>query len=241
MDTLTRTISVRERIRNEANIVTREQRTRTIYLPSQFARMTHRQYPAKRAFDLILASIGFFFFAILFPFIAIGIKLSSPGPVLFRQKRTGLNGSTFTCYKFRTMTCNRVAKNGSKPDITKKGDARIFAFGRFLRKCNLDELPQILNVLKGEMSLVGPRPYPVEECAFWNTAFDDFYYRYAVKPGLTGYAQVKGYRGGTLDISHMRKRTDLDLIYTQKNSLILDIKVVAATVLQMLRNDTNAH
>ncbi len=139
------------------------------------------------------------------------------------------------------MTCKCVNKKGSKPDITKKGDIRIFAFGKFLRKCNLDELPQIINVLKGDMSLVGPRPYPVEECAYWNTTFDDFYYRYAVKPGLTGYAQVKGYRGGTLDVEHMRKRTDLDLIYTQKNSLLFDIKVVAATVIQMLRYDTNAH
>jgi len=241
MNPLTNTLSVRERIAKEVHLERKEKRSPRIYLPSQFMEMAHRQYPAKRAFDILLASAALVFFAILFPLIAAGIKISSRGPVLFKQRRTGLNGHPFTCYKFRTMSQVARKSQYDKPDITEKGDMRVFRFGQFLRRCNLDELPQIINVLKGDMSVVGPRPYPVKECRHWNTLFEDFFYRYAVKPGITGYAQVKGFRGGTLDEYHMRKRTDLDLIYTQKNSLYLDIKVVAATALQMLRFNTNGH
>ena len=132
-------------------------------------------------------------------------------------------------------------KNKHLPIVTEKGDSRIFNFGSILRKTNLDELPQVINVLKGEMSLVGPRPYPIDECNHWNNTFDDFYYRYMVKPGITGYAQVTGYRGGTLDKMHMRKRLDKDLIYIEKQSLILDLKILFQTVHQMLSFKTNAH
>jgi lipopolysaccharide/colanic/teichoic acid biosynthesis glycosyltransferase len=128
-----------------------------------------------------------------------------------------------------------------KPDITQKGDVRIFWFGSLLRKLNLDELPQLFNVLKGDMSLVGPRPYPVKECAYWNSTFEDFFYRYSVKPGISGFAQAKGYRGGTLDEEHMRKRLDYDLIYVQKNSLVMDLKIIGRTILQMIHLDTNGH
>lgn len=241
MNSLQNTLSVRERIVREIQLERQENRSPRVYLPSQFLEMSYRQYPAKRVFDILLASVALAFFALLFPVIAIGIKLSSRGPVLFKQQRTGLNGHPFTCYKFRTMSLAIRKKQNGNPDITEKGDTRIFPFGQFLRKCNLDELPQIINVLKGDMSVVGPRPYPVQECRHWNTTFEDFYYRYAVKPGITGYAQVKGYRGGTLDVQHMRKRTDFDLIYTQRNSLYLDLKVVIGTVVQMLRFDTNGH
>ncbi|MGF1671618.1 MAG: sugar transferase [Balneolaceae bacterium] len=235
------TISVRERIFKEVHIERRLKNSSQIYLPSQFMEMAHRQYSAKRLFDVLLASVALLFFSLLFPFIAAGIKISSRGPIIFKQKRTGLNGHPFICYKFRTMSQVTKKQQNGKPDITYKGDMRVYRFGQFLRRSNLDELPQIINVLKGDMSIVGPRPYPVQECAHWNTIFDDFYYRYAVKPGITGYAQVKGYRGGTLDEALMRKRTDLDLIYTQKKSLLLDMKVVAATALQMIRFDTNGH
>jgi putative colanic acid biosynthesis UDP-glucose lipid carrier transferase len=135
---------------------------------------------------------------------------------------------------------HKTNKNGT-PVVTQKGDSRIFAFGQFLRKTNLDELPQILNVIKGEMSLVGPRPYPVEECAYWNQKFDDHYYRYILKPGITGFAQAQGYRGGTLDEELMRKRLDFDLIYVEKSSFSFDLRIIFKTVKRMMGRDTNGH
>jgi lipopolysaccharide/colanic/teichoic acid biosynthesis glycosyltransferase len=203
--------------------------------------LTKKEYPGKRLVDIVLGSIGALIFALVYPIIALGIKLSSKGPVIFKQRRTGQNGLEFTCYKFRTMHQLNLRRIDGKPVVTQEGDKRIFWFGRMLRRTNLDELPQIINVLKGEMSLVGPRPYPVNECAHWNSTFDDFYYRYAVKPGISGYAQVKGFRGGTLDEEHMRKRLDKDLVYVEKQSLVLDLEIIWHTVLKMLKLETNAH
>lgn len=206
-----------------------------------YQKLNVREYRGKRLVDLFLGSLLLIGFLILTPFIALGIKLSSRGPVFFKQKRTGKNGITFTCYKFRTMEYGSGEKKAAVPDITVRGDKRVFPFGSFLRFLNLDELPQIINVIKGDMSLVGPRPYPVDECAYWNTKIDNFYYRYAVKPGITGFAQVKGYRGGTLDIDLIRKRTDYDLIYVQKNSLVFDLKTIAMTATQMVNLKNNGH
>ncbi|MEX2409752.1 MAG: sugar transferase [Candidatus Paceibacterota bacterium] len=201
----------------------------------------NKQFFGKRALDVILGSFAFVLFLIAYPFIAMGIKFSSKGKVIFKQKRTGINGHTFVCYKFRTMHNVQKQRADGEPDITQKGDNRVFFFGSILRRTNLDELPQIINVIKGEMSLIGPRPYPVDECRYWNNTFDDFYYRYMVKPGVTGYAQVTGYRGGTLDVDHMRKRLDKDLIYIQRQSLWMDIKILFMTVKQMVTLNTNAH
>ncbi len=201
----------------------------------------NEQFWGKRALDLTLGSLAFILFLVAFPLIALGIKLSSKGNIIFKQKRTGMNGHVFTCYKFRTMHSVQKKRNDGEPDITQKGDNRIFTFGSILRKTNLDELPQILNVMKGEMSLIGPRPYPVDECRYWNNTFNDFYYRYMVKPGVTGYAQVTGFRGGTLDVDHMRKRLDKDLIYIERQSLWMDIKILFLTVKQMVTFNTNAH
>ncbi len=200
-----------------------------------------KDYSLNRLFDLILGSIALTQFVLLYPFIALAIKLSSKGPVIFKQQRTGRLGHSFTCYKFRTMHLVSKKTVNGKPVITEKGDKRIFAFGKILRKTNLDELPQIINVIRGDMSLVGPRPYPVEECMHWNNTFDDFFYRYLVRPGITGLAQVTGYRGGTLDEEHMRRRLDKDLIYVQKQNLWFDIKIIFLTVKQMLTFKTNAH
>jgi putative colanic acid biosynthesis UDP-glucose lipid carrier transferase len=201
----------------------------------------NKQFFGKRALDLVLGGIAFIIFMIALPIISLGIKMSSKGKVIFKQERTGINGHVFTCYKFRTMHNVQKKHQKDEPDITQKGDSRVFAFGRLLRKTNLDELPQILNVVKGEMSLIGPRPYPVDECKYWNNTFNDFYYRYMVKPGVTGYAQVTGFRGGTLDVEHMRKRLDKDLIYIQKQSFWMDIKILFLTVKQMVTFKTNAH
>jgi len=209
--------------------------------PSIYSNLNVRQYRGKRAIDLTIGTVALIFCLVLFPFIAIGIKLSSKGPVFFKQKRTGQNGVVFMCYKFRTMKANAAKPSNGMPDITLEEDDRIFNFGKLLRLLNLDELPQIINVLKGDMSLVGPRPYPVKECSYWNSTFDDFFYRYAVKPGITGFSQVKGYRGGTYSVEHMRKRTDYDLIYVQKNTLSMDLLIILKTVTKMINLDTNAH
>lgn len=210
-------------------------------LPEKYFELTQKEYFGKRTLDMMLALVGLIPFAIAFPFIVIGIKLSSRGAIFFTQKRTGVNGRSFNCYKLRTMHTFYDSPNHEKPAVTQKGDVRVFKFGSFLRKTNLDELPQLINVLKGDMSLVGPRPYMEDECKYWNRTFDDFYYRYAVRPGLTGLAQVQGLRGGTLDEEHMRERLDKDLIYVEKQSFWLDLKIITKTTLQMLHLNTNAH
>lgn len=243
MEPIQATMTVRERILIEA----RKEKTTSAKIkkphlvPANFESLQLKQYRSKRLIDLLFGITGLVFFVILYPFIALVIKMSSKGPVLFKQKRTGYHGLSFGCYKFRTMHMVHLVREDGKPVVTEKGDKRIFWFGKILRRLNLDELPQILNVIKGEMSLVGPRPYPVNECAYWNTNFEDFFYRYALKPGITGYAQIKGYRGGTHDIEHMRKRTDYDLIYVEKNSIGMDVKVILKTVLQMAKLSTNGY
>ncbi|NGP75930.1 sugar transferase [Balneolaceae bacterium YR4-1] len=234
-------VSVRESITNE---FTDQKEANTQFRPAfqtKFESLAAKTYSGKRTIDIIIATFGFLVFAVLYPIIALGIKISSRGPVIYRQKRTGQNGKEFTCYKFRTMHQLSLRRIDGKPVVTQKGDKRIFWFGSLLRKLNLDELPQIINVLEGNMSVVGPRPYPVEECAHWNTTFDDFFYRYAVKPGISGYAQVLGYRGGTLDEEHMRNRLDKDLVYVQKQNMWFDLKIVFLTIKQMLHLETNAH
>lgn len=232
--------TVRESILKQ-NRRNRETGLRLVRTGNYYRVPNQKEYVGKRFFDLTIGSAAALIFFFLYPFFAAGIKLSSKGPVIFKQHRTGLNGHHFVCYKFRTMHVVQRRSLDGTPDITKKGDSRIFAFGSFLRRTNLDELPQILNVLKGEMSLIGPRPYPIEECKHWNNTFDDFFYRYMVKPGVTGFAQSNGYRGGTLDVDHMRSRLDQDLIYVEKQSLWLDIKIIYKTVIQMITFKTNAH
>lgn len=208
-------------------------------------------YENKYFLDLLLSIVSLPILAFVFPFVYIGIKFSSRGPVIIKQPRIGVNGEKFYCYKFRTMYIvddnddseDRMNGNGvpQKPVITKKNDPRLFPFGRYLRKLNIDEFPQIINVLKNEMSFVGPRPYTIDETNYWDSIFDDFHLRYKSKPGISGYAQVNGFRGGNLDELHMRKRLDFDLQYIEKSSLLFDIKIAAVTVLQMLRFKTKAH
>lgn len=235
--------TVRDKLKKESGLVENSQifEDKKGITPIIYKNLKVRQYRGKRIFDLVFGAVALIFCLVLFPVIIIGIKISSKGPAFFKQKRTGQNGTVFTCYKFRTMKKDAGKRTNGKPDITLEDDDRIFAFGKLLRLLNLDELPQIFNVLKGDMSLVGPRPYPVEECAYWNSVFDDFFYRYAVKPGITGLSQVKGFRGGTYNVTHMRRRTDYDLIYVQKNTFLMDISIILKTVTKMINLDTNAH
>ena len=182
------------------------------------------------------------FFLWLWPLIALAIKLTSPGPVFFRQERWGRGNKRIICYKFRTMRNDSrdVDKNG-RYQQTQRDDPRITRVGRFLRKSNLDELPQFINVLLGDMSLVGPRPHPTP---LNQESKDDIPYylvRHMVKPGITGWAQVNGLRGETRDLMLMRQRVDHDIWYIENWSFWLDIQIVLMTVWRMLRGDPNAY
>lgn len=190
----------------------------------------------KRVEDLTLGTLFLLIASPVMVLIAIGIKLTSPGPVLFKQKRIGWSGNQFEIYKFRSMKLHEVTISGLLPQAT-KNDPRITKFGQFLRRTSLDELPQLVNVLQGRMSLVGPRPHAVEHHQLYVDAVPSYAARHLVKPGITGYAQVSGYRGETDTNEKMEKRVEYDLLYIQKWSLWLDIKIILFTVLKGLKNE----
>jgi undecaprenyl-phosphate galactose phosphotransferase/putative colanic acid biosynthesis UDP-glucose lipid carrier transferase len=191
----------------------------------------------KRAFDLLASSLFFLLVAWwLFPTIAVFVKLSSKGPVFFKQSRSGERNRHFMCYKFRTMYVNADAD--SKQAI--RGDSRITPVGSFLRKTNLDELPQFINVLKGDMSVVGPRPHMLKHTEEYSKIVNNFMVRHFVKPGITGAAQANGYRGDTTDPELMRKRVQYDVWYLENWSFWLDVKIVFLTVWSMVKGNENA-
>ncbi len=181
----------------------------------------------KRAFDIVasLLIIG----VILLPMIAIaiGTRLTSPGPIFFFQQRYGLNGKLFNIWKFRTMT---VAENGDDFRQATRNDARVTPFGAFLRRTSLDELPQFINVLQGHMSIVGPRPHPVAMNERQRKMVDRYMMRHKVKPGITGWAQVNGFRGETDTIDKIQGRIRLDLEYIDNWSILFDLKIIFKTV-----------
>lgn len=185
----------------------------------------------KRTLDIFGAGVGLVLLLPLLLAISIAIKATSRGPVIFRQERHGLNGKVFTIFKFRTMYTH--LGDGSGVVQTVSGDPRVTRVGSFLRKSNFDELPQLLNVLKGEMSLVGPRPH-VPGMLAAGMAYEDFDSRYMsrhqVRPGITGLAQVSGCRGETADPVSARKRLEYDLEYLENQSLSLDLKIIAQTI-----------
>mgnify|MGYP006282077861 CR=1 FL=1 len=199
----------------------------------------------KRTLDLFIAGLIFIFFYWWF-YLIVGalIKLSSRGPILFKQKRIGVNDKEFWCYKFRTMKHPQdveKAQNGGRC-ITRKCDPRITKIGACLRKTNLDELPQIINVLKGDMSLVGPRPHMLEEDHQVRKEVPKYMIRQFIKPGITGWAAINGYRGGTTDIKQMQKRIEHDIYYIEFWSLWFDIKILGITLWQMITfNIPNAY
>ena len=191
----------------------------------------------KRVFDLIFSALVILLiFPIVLPVIAFLVKLSSRGPVFFYQKRSGKNGKEFWCLKFRTMYVNK--DSNSKQAV--KNDSRITPIGKFLRKTNLDELPQFFNVLLGDMSVVGPRPHMLKHTQYYSQLVDKFMVRHFVKPGITGLAQVKGYRGETKDIQLMVNRIRMDIFYVENWSFFLDIKIIFLTVIKMIQGDKNA-
>ena len=182
----------------------------------------------KALFDRAFAACVLILLAPLLVAIAVAVKLSSPGPVFFRQNRKGAEGRVFRIYKFRSMRVHHDT-HGVVRQAT-RGDSRITRVGAFLRRTSLDELPQFINVLRGEMSVVGPRPHAIEHDEIYGKLVDRYIHRYRIKPGITGWAQVNGYRGETDRVEKMQRRVEHDLYYLSNWSLLLDIKIVAATV-----------
>ena len=186
----------------------------------------------KRASDIALASGILALVLPLMACIAIGIKLSSPGPVLFRQRRYGLDGKEIVVYKFRTMT---VLEDGNVIKQATRNDHRVTRFGAFLRQFSLDELPQFINVLQGRMSVVGPRPHAVAHNEMYRKLIRGYMIRHKVKPGITGLAQVSGLRGETDTLDKMKARIECDLAYLRNWSLQLDLQIVLKTILVVLK------
>jgi putative colanic acid biosynthesis UDP-glucose lipid carrier transferase len=191
----------------------------------------------KRISDIVLASLILVLISPLMLAIAIGVKLSSPGPVIFRQRRNGLDGSEIIVYKFRSM---RTTDNGSVVAQATRNDPRITPFGAFLRRTSLDELPQFFNVLQGHMSIVGPRPHAVAHNELYREMIKAYMVRHKVKPGITGWAQVNGMRGETETIEKMKARVEYDLEYLRNWSLTLDLQIVVRT-LRLMMFDRNAY
>jgi putative colanic acid biosynthesis UDP-glucose lipid carrier transferase len=185
---------------------------------------------AKRMTDVLLAGAALMILLPLFLVIAAWIKQTSPGPVIFKQRRYGLNGEQIIVYKFRTM---HVSEDGSEITQASRGDPRITAAGRVLRKYSLDELPQLVNVLQGRMSLVGPRPHAVAHNEMYRKLIDGYMMRHKVLPGITGLAQVRGLRGETQTLEQMEARVRCDLEYLRSWSVGLDLQILARTALRV--------
>jgi putative colanic acid biosynthesis UDP-glucose lipid carrier transferase len=191
----------------------------------------------KRMSDVVLASLILLLLTPLMLAIAIGVKLTSPGPVIFKQRRYGLEGEEITVYKFRSMT---VCEDGADVPQATKSDMRITPFGAFLRRTSLDELPQFINVLQGRMSIVGPRPHAVAHNEMYRKLISGYMIRHKVKPGITGWAQVNGLRGETETLDKMKARVEYDIEYLRDWSLFLDLWIIARTVLVVFK-DRNAY
>jgi undecaprenyl-phosphate galactose phosphotransferase/putative colanic acid biosynthesis UDP-glucose lipid carrier transferase len=187
---------------------------------------------AKRTLDLVSAGAGLVVLLPLLAVVSLAIKLDSPGPVIFRQSRRGFNGREFMIWKFRTMT---VAENGRVIYQAKRNDERVTRVGRLLRATSIDELPQLVNVLRGEMSLVGPRPHALAHDDEYGKTIGKYAFRHHVKPGITGWAQVNGFRGGTPEPNLMKERIDLDLWYIDNWSFWLDLWIIARTCFEVAR------
>ncbi|MEB3258377.1 MAG: undecaprenyl-phosphate glucose phosphotransferase [Cyanobacteriota bacterium] len=186
----------------------------------------------KRLFDLLVAALALVLLAPLFLLIALLVATTSPGPVFFAQTRYGLDGRPFRMLKFRTMT---VTEDGATPGLqqARRDDPRVTPLGRILRRWSLDELPQLLNVLNGSMSLVGPRPHAVDHNEHYRKLIPGYMQRHSFKPGMTGLAQVEGWRGETAELSAMARRVEADLRYQRDWSLSLDLRILLRTVLHL--------
>jgi putative colanic acid biosynthesis UDP-glucose lipid carrier transferase len=189
-------------------------------------------YVVKRIIDLLFSLvITVCILSWLLPILAILIKLDSRGPVFFRQKRTGCHAKTFDCFKLRTMRVNEKADDLQAAI----NDPRITRMGKFLRASNLDELPQFINVLLGDMSIVGPRPHMLKDSSKFSELFPGYYNRYLIKPGITGLAQINGFRGPTPNVRSIYKRLQWDLYYVEHATVGMDIRIILLTGLETIR------
>ncbi len=186
---------------------------------------------AKRALDVAVAALAIALLVPVLVLVAVAVKLETKGPVIFAQRRTGLNGKTFAIFKFRSM---RVTEDGAEVKQAVEGDTRITRVGRVIRKLSLDELPQLFNVLAGDMSLVGPRPHAVAHDDYYGARISNYGVRFKVKPGITGWAQVNGARGETPTIEIMQDRINYDAWYAKHRNLTLDLKILALTPLEVI-------
>ena len=203
-------------------------------LPFEFS----ENYIIKRTFDIIFSIIVcLFILTWLIPILWIFIKIESKGPLIFSQKREGLDGRKFICYKFRSMKLNTMSDKVHAVE----NDIRVTRIGSFIRKTSIDELPQFLNVIKGDMSVVGPRPHLPSLSSEYQKDVDDYFKRHAVKPGITGLAQVSGYRGEIKKRSDIKNRVRLDIFYIENWSFLLDIKIILMTVFNVFKGEENAY
>ena len=192
----------------------------------------------KRVFDIILSGIFLItIYPLVYLIVGIIIKMTSPGPILFKQMRTGLNGVEFKCYKFRSMKVNEEA---DKKQAT-VDDPRKTRFGEFLRRSNIDELPQFINVFKGEMSIVGPRPHMLVHTEIYAQLIDKYMVRHFIKPGVTGWAQTNGFRGETKELSQMEGRVKADIWYMEHWTIVLDLYIIYKTVANVIVGEKNAY
>jgi putative colanic acid biosynthesis UDP-glucose lipid carrier transferase len=192
----------------------------------------------KHVFDFCFSlAVIVLIFPWLFPILMIMIKIESPGPIFFKQKRSGRDNQNFTCLKFRSMCVNPL----SDCKQAGKGDNRVTKLGSFIRKTNIDELPQFFNVLFGDMSVVGPRPHMVNHTKQYSELINNYLVRQYTKPGITGWAQVNGFRGETKEVIDMENRVEYDIWYIENWSLLLDIRIVIKTVINMFKGEKNAY
>ena len=193
----------------------------------------------KRIFDIVFSGLVLLLiFPWIFIVVAIVIKIQSPGPIFFKQERTGLDGKIFKCIKFRSMKVN----NDADTVQATKDDPRKFPFGNLMRKTNIDELPQFINVFLGDMSVVGPRPHMLKHTEEYSKLINRFMVRHLAKPGITGLAQVTGFRGETRYIDQMEGRVKKDIEYIENWTFWLDIKIIIQTVTNMLgKEEGNAY
>lgn len=211
-----------------------------IYVMSQYNEPLKdvRKRITKRVFDFV---VSLFFLCTVFPFIllfvAVVSKITMPGPLFFKQKRTGYDGKDFVCYKFRSM---KVNKDSDKVQAV-KGDPRVTKWGLFMRHANIDELPQFINVLKGDMSIVGPRPHMLAHTDYYSSLISDYMIRHYVKPGITGWAQTHGERGETRTVEDMKRRVEKDIWYIEHWSFWLDIQIILKTVSDAVHGDDKAY
>jgi len=193
----------------------------------------------KKLEDIALSLVILIAISPLLALISLGVKLSSAGPVLFKQPRNGIDGRKIKVYKFRTMYMDADKRAGFEQQA-KKGDPRVTPFGAFLRRTSLDELPQFYNVLQGRMSVVGPRPHALSHNEHYKELISSYMQRHKVKPGITGWAQVHGLRGETDTVDKMQRRVEYDLFYIENWSIWLDAKIVFLTLFKGF-NDENAY